>query len=99
MRGKTKRIVSISWVCNIFCQLSSHSGLFSRIYPVEVSLILRVYHVILGVIIILQSYFLHIGLAIHVHFHFSKVGIATYLLLLLCGLAQPPKLLIYISVD
>ena len=57
------------------------------------------YHVISGVIIILPSYYLKIGLAIHLHFHFQKVGIAIHLLLLLCGLAQPPKLLIYIFVD
>ena len=65
----------------------------------EVSLILRVYYVISGVIIIFPSYSLKIGLVIHLHFHFLKVGITTHLLLLLCGLAQPPKLLIYISVD
>ena len=33
------------------------------------------------------------------HFHFPKVGIATNLLLLLYGLSQLPKLLIYISMD
>ena len=65
----------------------------------EVSLILRVLSRYIGFTIILQSYSLQIGLVIHLHFHFPKVGIATHLLLLLCGFAQSPKLLIYIFMD
>ena len=42
----------------------------------EVFLILRVFHVISGVIIILPSYSLQIGLAIRLYFYFPKVGIA-----------------------
>ena len=65
----------------------------------EVSLVMRVLPRYEGVIIIFPTYSLNIGLAIHLHFHLPKVGIATHLLLLLCGLTQPPKLLIYIFVD
>ena len=72
-------------MCDILCQFYFTMDYFFWICLVEFSLILRVFHVISGIIIILPSYSLQIGLAIRLYFHFPKVGIATNLLLLLYG--------------
>ena len=80
LRGKTVRIVIISWVCDILCQLYLIMD-FSLICPVEVSLILRVLLYYIGCRYSLLSYYLEIGLAIKLHFHFLKVDLATQLLI------------------
>ena len=80
-------------------RVSSHSGLFYRIYPIEVSLILWVLPCYIRCHYYLTIFFFEDWLNHPTDFHFLKVGIATHLLLLLCGLAQPPKLFIYIFVD
>ena len=86
-------------MCDILCQFYIIVDYFLGFTPWRFPLFRGFYHVISSVIIFLPSYSLQIDLVIHLHFHFPKVGIVTYLLLLLCGLAQLLKLLIYISMD
>ena len=57
----------------------SHSRFFSRIFPLEASLILRVLPRYIGCHYYLTILFSADGLVIYLHFYFPKVGIATHL--------------------
>ena len=77
-------------MCDILYQFHLIVNYFLGFAPWRFPSFRGFYRVISNVIIIFPCYSLKIGLAIQLHFHFTKVG---------SGLAQPPKLLIYISMD